>query len=311
MKALKAWQWSWMTALAAVLVTSCSVRRFAVNQIGDALASGGTTFASDEDLKLVRDALPFSLKLIESLLAESPRHDGLLLAATSGFTQYAYAFVEQDADRIEEKDLAAADAMRVRARRLYLRARNYGLRGLELRHAGLEAALRKNAKEAVRVARPADVPLLFWTAASWGAAIALSKDNPDMIADQLLVEALIDRAVELDEDFERGSLHTFLISYEMARQGVSGDPAARARKHLDRAVELSQGRLAGPLVAFAEAVCVRKQERAEFEALLKRALAVDADAAPEHRLANRVAQERARWLLDRIDDLFAQAEEGN
>ena len=46
-------------------------------------------------------ALPFSLKLIESALAENPKHEGLLLAATHGFAQYAYAFVQMDADEIE------------------------------------------------------------------------------------------------------------------------------------------------------------------------------------------------------------------
>src|SRR6266852_3578127 len=109
--------------------TGCSVKRIAVNKLGNALASGGSTFTSDEDPELVRDALPFSLKLIESLLAESPRHRGLLLAAASGFTPYAYAFVQEEADEIEDRDLEKATALRIRARRLYLRARDYGIRG--------------------------------------------------------------------------------------------------------------------------------------------------------------------------------------
>ncbi|HEY9175795.1 MAG TPA: TRAP transporter TatT component family protein, partial [Verrucomicrobiae bacterium] len=113
------------------LVAGCSVKRMAVNKLGDALAGGGVTFASDDDPELVKAAVPFSLKLMESLLAESPKHDGLLFAASSGFTQYAYAFVQQEADEVEGDDLARATAMRDRARRLYLRARNYGLRGLD------------------------------------------------------------------------------------------------------------------------------------------------------------------------------------
>ena len=46
----------------------CSINRFAVNQLGNGLAESGTTFASDDDPDLVGQALPFSLKLIESLL---------------------------------------------------------------------------------------------------------------------------------------------------------------------------------------------------------------------------------------------------
>src|SRR6266436_782467 len=97
-----------LAAVVAALATGCSIRRMAVNKLGDALAAGGTTFASDDDPDLVKAAAPFSLKLMESLLTESPKHKGLLLATASGFTQYAYAFVQQDADEMEETDVAAA-----------------------------------------------------------------------------------------------------------------------------------------------------------------------------------------------------------
>ncbi|MBI5386871.1 MAG: TRAP transporter TatT component family protein [Verrucomicrobia bacterium] len=281
----------------------------AVNKLGDALASGGTTFASDDDPELVKAAVPFSLKLMESLLAESPRHQGLLFASASGFTQYAYAFVQQDADETEDKDAAAADALRTRARRLYVRARDYGLRGLEVAHRGFGDALSKNPRAAVRVMKNEDVRLLYWTAVSWAAAISVSKDSPEMIAGRSSMEALIDRALELDEAFDQGAIHSFLITYEMARVGGPGDAEARARQHFARALELSQGQQAGPLVSLAEAVCVEKQNKAEFRSLLERALAVNADAVPELRLVNRVMQRRAKWLLSRTEDLFFEAKE--
>jgi len=296
-------RWLWLP-LALALTCGCSIKRMAINKLGDALAGSGTTFASDDDPELVKAAVPFSLKLIESLLAESPRHRGLLLAACSGFTQYSFAFVNEDADEKLDTNMAAADVLRARAKRLYLRARNYGLRGLELKHPEFCQALRKNPKAAVRAATSADVPFLFWTAAAWGAAISISKDDPELVSDQVIVEALIDRALEVDEDFDHGAIHGFLISYEMARQGAPGDAAERARKHFDRALELSQGKLAAPLVSLAESVAVEKQDKAGFQKLLKRALAINPDAAPELRLQNLVAQRRARWLLGRVDELF-------
>ncbi len=286
--------------------TGCSIQKFAANKLGDALANSGTTFASDDDPILIRDASPFSLKLIESLLSENPNHSGLLLAATKGFTQYGYAFVQQDADEMEERDLTTARALQARARRLYLRSRNYGLRALEVNYPGFEKVLRKNPKEAVTLAGIKDVPLLYWTAAAWGATISASKDNPELVADQPIVEALIDRAFELDEDFDNGAIHTFMITYESARQGAKGDFAIRSKKHFDRAMELTEGKLASPLVTFAETVCVNKQNRVEFQSLLNRALAIDADAKPEWRLMNLVTQRRARWLLSRMDQLFVE-----
>ncbi len=284
-----------------------SVNRVATNRIGDALASSGTTFASDSDPELIRDAAPFSLKLMESVLAENPQHAGLLAAASSGFTQYAYAFVQQDADEREATDVAAANAGRIRARGLYLRGRDYGLRGLEVAHPGLTAALRSDPHAALAVCRKEDVHLLYWTAAAWGAAIAATKDDAKLIADLPQVSALIDRALELDESYDTGAIHTFLITYEMSRSGA-GSAADRARRHFERAVALSQGQQAGPYVACAEAVCVQQQDRGQFEKLLQQALAIDVNAHPEYRLVNLIMQRRARWLLGRADDLFLPEE---
>ena len=274
--------------LCALLATlnACAVREFSARLIGDAVAEGPTTFASDEDPELVREAAPFSLKLIESLLQENPRHKGLLLAATRGFTQYSYAFVQLDGDMAEDVDLAHARRLLVRARLLYRRARDYGLRGLA------EA--------------PTDVALLYWTAVSWAALIGLSLDQPELIADFPRVWALSQRALELDETFDRGAIQSLLITLEMARPGSGQRAAASARRHFARAEELSAGTDAAPYVALAEAVSVPQQRRDEFERLLLKALAIDPANNPENRLANLIAQRKARWLRARAERLFLE-----
>jgi len=292
------------TSLVLALAGCTTIKRTAVNQLGDALAAGGTTFAADDDPELIKAAAPFSLKLMESLLAENPRHQGLLLAAASGFTQYAYAFVQQDADELADQDYQAATALRRRALRLYLRAREYGLRGLEVDHAGLGNGIRSDPVKALAGTKGQDVPLLYWTAAAWGAAIALSKDNADLLADQPILEALVDRALILDESYAQGAIHSFLITYEMVRPNGGGDPATRARSHFTRALDLSDRQQAGPYLSLAEAVALPAQDRTQFVALLQAALAIDADARPEWRQLNLTYQRRARWLLSRLDDLF-------
>ena len=294
-----------LAALLAGGLAGCSINRLAVNKLGDALAGGGSgAFATDDDPELVKAAVPFSLKLMESLLLESPEHRGLLLASSSGFTQYAFAFVQQEADELEARDYTAAQAMRLRAKRLYLRARDYGLRGLEVRQKGLRAALAADPRGALRAFKKTDTAQLYWTAAAWAAAIALAKDDPALIAEIPQMEALIDRAAELDESWGEGAIPSFLITYEMSRQGASGAPAERSRRQYDRALALAGGKQASPFVNYAEAVCVEQQDFPQFEALLQRALAIDADATPELRLVNLVMQRRARWLLSRKDDLF-------
>jgi predicted anti-sigma-YlaC factor YlaD len=293
-----------LAIVVTMFLSGCSVRKFAVNKLGDSLASSGTTFASDNDPEFVGQAIPFSLKLIEGLLAESPKHRGLLFAAASGFTQYSYVYLQQPSEEAETSDLSKARALNDRARNLYLRARDYGLRGLDAKHRGFSATLKTNPKNAVRAATKADVPLLYWTAVAWAAALAISKDHPDLVADQPQLEALVDRAYQLNPDYDSGVIEQFLISYESARQGAKGDFAARCKTHFDRALSLSHGQMASPYVSYAEAVSIPKQNRREFESLLQQSLAVDADQKPEWRLSNLIMQRRAKWLLSRENELF-------
>lgn len=293
-------------AVTALALGGCSVRQYAMNQAADALAGSGASFATDADPDLIRDAAPFSLKAMESVLEENPGHVGLLTATARGFTQYAYAFVQQEGEVLEASDLARAGEQLQRARGLYARARDYGLRGLEIAHPGFGEALRADARGAAASARREEIALLYWTAVAWAALINLSKDDPGTVAEVPLMEALIDRALVLDEAWDAGAIHTFLIAYEPARQGARGDALARSQRHFERAMALTGGQQAAPLVALAETAAVARQDRRQFQQLLEQALAVDVDAQPQWRLVNAVMQRRARWLLSRTEELIAE-----
>src|SRR5512143_1365369 len=145
-------------SLAAAVLPGCSVRSMAVNKIGDALAETGSNFAADDAPELVGDAIPFGLKTMEGLLESAPKHKGLLLAASSGFVQYAYGWVQMEGDMTEAEDLARATELRERARKLFLRARGYGLRGLEVDFPGLGDALARDPKAALARTKRAHVP---------------------------------------------------------------------------------------------------------------------------------------------------------
>lgn len=294
----------------ALLALGCSLQRLAARAVGGALAGGGSVWASDDDPELVGQAMPFALKTVESLLAAAPGDRRLLLSACSGFTQYAYAYLASEADYREATDFAGARQLRERARRLYARARRYGLDGLEAARPGLGAAVRGHDEAALAAglarARPAEVPLLYWTALAWGAEISLAKDDPELSGDLPKVERLMRRALALEPGFGDGALWDFFITYEGSRPAAAGGSIERARAAFAEATRLSGGRRAGPFLALAESVAVATQDRAEFSRLVEQALAVDAAASGEQRLANLLAQRRARWLLARLDDLFLE-----
>lgn len=292
--------------LGACLVSACSIRHYVVDQTADILSGQGGVFASDDDPELIRDAAPLSLKLIEGLIAERPEHRGLLLAAAKGFTQYSYAFVQQDADELENKDVNAAYRLRERAARLYRRALDYGLQGLAAGDKEFAAALRADPKKTLSSLGHDEVSLLYWTGAAWLSWIALSKDSSDALADIPIPMAMLDRALSLDEGYSAGALHSLLITVEMSRGGDTEQAATRSRAHFERAVQLSGGELAGPYVALAEAVAIPRQDRKAFENLLKSAINLNPDAVPDARLENHVMQRRARWLLDHADQYFIE-----
>jgi predicted anti-sigma-YlaC factor YlaD len=282
----------------------CSVRKFAAKRVANVLAEGGSVYASDNDPDLVGEALPFGLKTMEGLLLEIPEHRGLLIATASGFTQYAYAYVDLPAFEIEDENRRHARALRLRAKRLYLRSRDYAFRALALREPRFGEKLRDNPKTALTPLKTEDVAPLYWATVSWSAAIAADKRDMDLIADLNLIGPMINRCLELDEDFDQGAIHQFMISYEGGRSSAQGGSVERARKHFERAMALGRGQQVGPLVAFAETVSVRLQDRKEFTQLLREALDFDVNKAPEYRLANLIAQRRAQALLSRVDDYF-------
>lgn len=293
--------------LTLALVTSstaaCSIKKMAINRLADTLAASGDSFSSDEDPDLIRDAVPFSLKTIESLLVEVPEHKGLLLTACSGFTQYAYAFVQTDAELIEPKDYEASVAGRERALKMYQRALGYCLRRVELTHKGFRAAVEKDPTGTMKAFSKEDVPVLYWTGATWGALVSAGSEKPELLNQLPIVRAIMDRALELDEAYELGSIHDVLISLDSLPEAMGGS-VKNARLHYARSVELSKGESASPHVSLASGISVAEQNRKEFEELLAKALAVDVNQAPRLRLSNVIYQRKARALLARADDLF-------
>jgi predicted anti-sigma-YlaC factor YlaD len=296
--------------LLALLVTAGPLegcRSAALSLVSDAVARSGSSYSSDDDPQLVREAVPFGLKTMEGLLEQNPRHVGLLTALCSGFTQYAYAFVQADAEQADlDGRLEPARAARTRARRLFLRARDYGLRGLSVRHEKLGAGLQAGGDAGPLLAqvRREDVSLLYWTASAWTMAIVDGKGDMALVAQLPIAVAMMERALALDEGWGEGALHEFFVTYDANRSVAEGGGPDRARAHLERARELSHRQKLGPEVAWAEGVLVQRQDRDEFVRVLQQVVQADPEAVRRYRLVNILAQRRARALLDHADDLF-------
>jgi predicted anti-sigma-YlaC factor YlaD len=263
----------------------------------------------DDDPELIRQALPFVLKTYEALLASNPKNRRLCLATANAFVKYANAFVHEEADRLEGLDFPRAQHLRQRASKLYLRGRAYALAGLALDHPDFEKKLRQDPQRTLEALSIEDVALLFSAAAGWAGAVSTDVSNMSLVVELPIVEAMMRRALELDEGFDGGAIHEFFITYEGSRSEAMGGSAERALEHFNRVIALTHGEKASPYVALASSVAVREQDNKMFQGLLHKALAIDPDAVPQWRLANTLAQEKAQWLLDHGPELFLDYEE--
>ncbi|MFQ5989235.1 MAG: TRAP transporter TatT component family protein [Candidatus Methylomirabilales bacterium] len=277
-----------------------------VSSTTEIFQDGQAAFYREEDLELAAQALASNLKLLEVLLQTSPDDQDLLLLASQGFGAYTFAFVEEKIAAYRT-DPQRASLHRERARRLYLRGRDYGLRILKLRHERFPVALHgglPSFREALQAFQAGDVPALFWAAYGWGGAINWSRDHPEMVADLPRVVAMMRRALELDEGYFHAGPHLFFGVYYGSRSPALGGELSRAKFHLDRALDLTEGNFLLVRLFIADPYAVQIQDRALFETQVRLILDAPDDLSPEHRLFNQIAKVRAQLLLERMDELF-------
>jgi len=286
-----------MTALCLTLALSaCTPRQLIIDGVANELASQGA--APEDDLELAREASAFYLKLSESMLRSSPGHLLLAETVTAGFTQYAYAFVAFEAEQVESRDARKAKALHERAARLYARAQRHGLTALGRSIPNVRAGLAAGDPALHSPLPAATVGLAYWTAAAWGSWIALSKNDPEIVAQLPQVILLARLAWQTDPDWGQGALASLMGTLELSRPGGS---RAEALRYFDRAIALAGEQSAGPWVAKAEAIALPADDREGFEHLLRQAMAI---ATRTPNLQNEAMLARARWLLANADELF-------
>ena len=280
-------------AVALIVLAGCSPQKMALNRMASALAESSSVYESDNDPEFVRLAAPSTLKTVEMLLSQNPNHQGLLLTACRGFTEYSYGFLHVESE-LRANEPAVAQDLKARAGKMYERARGYCLRGLQLRHPAVTlAALQKDASGVLVATTKEDVAFLYWTGTSWGADIAVSPVQLTRVAELAPVRALLVRARTLDDTWDHGAIYETLIALDGLPPLVGGNPTA-ARSDFEKAMELSGGQSVFARVAYAATLT----NQAEKRRLLQQAVDVDVSKSASRRLTNIIAQRYAKVLLN-------------
>jgi len=291
-------------------ITSCSINKMAIKAVSDALTGTGSAdvFTSDPDPRLVGDALPFAIKMYETLLSQNPDHQGLLLTTGSLFVMYANAFVQGPAEMLDPIDFYDERIEGLdRAKALYLRGNELLYSALDKKYPGFGAATVQagTLMPLLQKCKKDDVPLLYWTVASGISAYSIDVFDFNLGSRISEWDAMIARAYELDPDFNNGAIDDFYILFYAALPETMGGDKAKAEIHFTRALEKSHFLAAGPYVSYAKAICIPAQDYDGFKENLEKALAIDPDEDPSNRLVNILSQRKARHLLDTAYEYFS------
>ena len=287
--------------LFGIIASGCSINKMAMNMVANALTGDGSSevFTGDSDTQLVGDAIPFAIKMYESLLSANPGHQGLILTTGSLFVMYANAFVQGPAELLPRSQYAERQDALVRAKKLYLRGADILYQGLDKKYPGFAGAAQSGRLPGILAKmKKADAPCLYWIAAGYMAAFSLNPFDMELGVRIPELLTLTDRAYELAPDFNSGALDDFyILVYSAIPESMGGDKA-KAEIHFQRSLEKSGGLLAGPYVSYAQAISIPAQDYRSFKDNLEKALAIDPDADTANRLVNIINQRKARSLLD-------------
>lgn len=289
----------------AFMLSACGLKKMTTRTVGAISSDGIVAVESESDVELARDNTIPLIKSLEVFSAGDPDDRQYLALLARSYGTYAFGFFEEDMIRYRGRDEMKYRKGYGRADMFYRRGKVYGIRGLSTK-GGMKKALEGplgDMEKALKGFGKKDVPLLYWAAFCWGNWLNLHRDDPNAFIDTPRVQALVERVVEIDPDYNYGTGLSFLGAVHASRPAMLGGNSAKAREYFERAMEVAPDYLMNKVMT-AQYLAVQIQDRALFTKLLNEVKAADAAALPEQRLANELAKRRAVLLLERVDEYF-------
>jgi hypothetical protein len=278
--------------LLAALLGGCSTSQIVVRGAMPLMDGGLTAMNGETDLELARDAIPATLKMLEGMAVEDPGNVQLRVYTAQGFYGYSYSFVEQTSPE--------------RAVALYTRCLGHAKAALSSQGFELdpESAPLADLEQALKDTTARQVPALFWTASCLAKRTDVHRTDPRSIAQLARAAAVMQRVLSLDENYYYGGPHLFFGVYYGGRAPMFGGDFTLSEQHFTQARTATDGKLLMTDVLYAEFLARQRLDRNAFHERLTAVIAAPDDVFPEMALANRVAKQRAQYLLSKEAEWF-------
>jgi len=261
--------------------SACSPRRFLFNKVSDAFDAGITTVYEEGDLELAEQFLSGNLEKIVILVSKDPHNPRLNFLAAQAFGAYAMAFVEEQNP--------------MRATALYQRGLRYAFKALPKKKAFTQSIKPNELAVILPKYDKSEVPQLFWVGYNWGMYILQNLDQPRILGDLAKVEMVMNRVMELNPAYNFGGADLFYGSFYAARPPLLGGNPELGQQHFLKNIERNPDFLMTKLY-YARYYAVQVQDKALFDSLLNEIESFDIDSAPEIRLFNALAKQKAANL---------------
>lgn len=286
-------------------LSNCSLKTMAVQQMGELVADGVPAFEKDEDLELIRDAIPANLKLLEAMLESDPGNQKIPAILSQMYASYGFAFLEAD---LETPGVGDKERLKERINRFYERGQRYGERALIGSNKKCEQGLKTISEldACLSGLGKDDVPALYWYGFNLAAYMNRNLNSMAALAQGPKMEKVMQRVLALNESYNFGSAHLFLMLYYGGRSAMMGGNAQKGETHYKAIQKLAGNDFLLADVFYARYVLVQNDDREGFEKMLKAVIArkVDTDKAPQLQLYNSLAKSRAKLYLNSVDELF-------
>lgn len=245
---------------------------------------------NQDDPAIVRAGAPAYILIIDGSIQSKPTDRGLLMTGARLYGTYATVFVKDES----------------RAKLLSARARDYAQRAICLDRAELcesgQADFDSFVAQINKIEK-GDIDVLYTYATSWAGWVLANKEDWNAIADLPKIEAMMERVVALDNNYEGGQAHVYLGVLQTRLPASMGGKPEQGRAHFEHAIKLSAGR---NLVAKVE--LARRYARLMFDQKLHDRLLNEVIKAEPHErgltLSNVLAQQQARELLKSAAEYF-------
>jgi hypothetical protein len=318
-----------LACLLAVLAGCPStIQHMAAGTTAQILVKAQPSLQMESDYELAARAVPGALKTIEGFYV-ADEQPALREILTEGYCQYATAFVEDEWEVAKfAQKLDEVDYQNERASKMFTRCMNYAMMDLP---AGFGKDLFGTPEQATKrinsIGLSHRTPLM-WAGVGLGGMINHNLTRVEMLSYLPVVKTILERVVAIDTA-QRGQIdgtkkvpcdasctvhlalpHIALGMVYSAASAQFGGDANRATEEFNTALRITadaqhpDGRMLLARVLLGYRVGIMTNNRKLFHDELSKVLETDPAIWPEQRLANEVAQRRARRYLSHEKDLF-------